>query len=569
MRILLLIRVIPQSVVVPLIWTTTLISVIIGRMMPELKQHAARVTLSLAAILMTSCQANPAPTPLIATATLVVQLAPTATKTLVVPSPTTPLPTVTSSPTPMPSATMTVAPTPTPPMLLTHTPAPPPTELKVTPANGVNVYETTLTLPTYPMKKYEVEQLDPVYNLPVFYLNRRDYEAAAPAPQPVIYQAVVLENEYLRLTFLPELGGRLYSAVVKVTEQEIFYHNSVVKPSVYGPLPSIDGVNPNSWLALGGMEWAYPVQEHGYRWGVPWTYKISQTASQATITLSDMGEQRVGAEVSVTLLADAATFTVQPKLVNQTAVTVPVQFWLNAALTLGAPTISPHTQFIIPTSHVTVHSRGEAGWAVPDAHATMPWPQVGGLDLQNYGQWTNYLGFFAPQLTAPFMGAYNPDSDLGVVRFMGQAQGNKLFAFSSNFPDRSYTDDNSQYFELWGSLNQGFWAENDLNVAPTDSLSWQETWWPLAQLGGLTYASPQVALAVTPQGTAYQIRAQFAQPTAGLFTVFNDDIPFLTEPFTATPAQSLTWLISPLGQHVRLEWRDEAGQILLNYVVKE
>ena len=168
------------------------------------------------------------------------------------------------------------------------------------------VSETTVTLPTYPMWDYLLEQVDPRYNMPVFYFDRLTYEAAAPTPGPVDYTGVVLENEYLKLTFLPELGGRLYSAVFKPTGQEIFYHNSVVKPSRYGVLQPWEA---NWWLAAGGMEWAYPTQEHGYRWGVPWNYQLTQSDTEASINLNDMGADRVGVEVEVTLPADRATST--------------------------------------------------------------------------------------------------------------------------------------------------------------------------------------------------------------------------------------------------------------------
>src|SRR6185436_1835754 len=108
----------------------------------------------------------------------------------------------------------------------------------------------------------------------------------------------------------------------------------------------------------------------------------------------------------------------------------------------------------------------------------------------------NYLGMFAPHLDAPFVGAYNPETKVGVARLInpGQVPGNKLFAFSQGFPDKSYTDDGSQYFELWGGANTGFWPENDVMVPPGGTLEWRERWWPLAGLGGLTWANEHAAI---------------------------------------------------------------------------
>jgi hypothetical protein len=422
------------------------------------------------------------------------------------------------------------------------------------------VSETTVTLPTYPIWDFLTEQIDPVYNIPALYFNRSAYEAAAPSPTPKDYSAVMLENDYLRLTFLPQLGGRLYSAVVKATGQEIFYHNPVVKPSRYGGLSPAEA---NWWLATGGMEWAYPTQEHGYRFGVPWSYTVSESAEGATITLSDVAEGRVGAEVSITLPEDSAAFIVAPKLSNPTSETAPVQFWLNAALTLGSASMSNQTQFVIPVDQVVVHSRGESGWSVAEARQESSWPEGGATDLRDYSQWTNYLGFFVPDMTAPFIGAYNPDTNLGVARLIkpGQVPGTKLFAFGATFPDKSYTDDGSQYFEIWGGANRGFWPEDDVAVAPGDTLTWQESWWPLAGLDGLTWANEHAAIYLGQS----EVSLLVPRPTRGIITVLAGQTPILNEPFAADPAAPLRWDFSTPTQPIQVQLLAEDGTILLDY----
>jgi hypothetical protein len=395
----------------------------------------------------------------------------------------------------------------------------------------------------------------------VFYFNRSAFEAAGPSPTPRAYTGVVLENPYLRLTFLPELGGRLYSAVIKASEQEIFYHNPVVKPSRYGVLQPYEA---NWWLATGGMEWAYPTQEHGYRFGVPWQYSTNLTNEGAAITLSDLAEGRVGAEVTVTLPPDSAAFTVVPRLVNKTGQAVPVQFWTNAALTLGAASMSPHTRFALPVDKVIVHSRGEAGWTVPAERQESPWPQVGQTDLGDYSQWANYLGVFAPYLDAPFVGAYNPETNVGVVRLIepGQVPGAKLFAFGPGFPDKSYTDDGSQYFELWGGANTGFWPENDVTILPGGAVEWRERWWPLAGLGGLTWANQHAAIYLGQN----EVSLLVARPLWGTIRLLAGETPILAETFTADPASPLRWRFTPPAQPVRVQLLDQAGAILLDYL---
>jgi hypothetical protein len=485
-------------------------------------------------------------------------------------------PSVTSPPsaarTPTSSATAPLAPIPT----ITPTPSPIPTVKTITSSTpispgsvsgndaGVQIYTTTLKLPTYPFADYLIEEIDPVYNMPVYYFNRPAFEADAPETVLVEYSGVVLENNYLRLTFLPQLGGRLYSAVVKSTGQEIFYHNPVVKPSQYGILQPYEA---NWWLATGGIEWAYPTQEHGYRFGVPWTYTTTQTDEAAIIQLSDMAANRPGLTVKVTLPADSASFLVEPELINNGPETVPFQLWTNAALTLAKESMAQDTKFIVPSEVITVHSRGEAGWTVPGERTQTSWPQIPGTDLSDYQQWANYLGFFISNTDAPFIGAYSATTRLGIVRTVDPnlySGAGKIFAFGNSFSDRSYTDDESQYFEIWGGINAGFWPDYDLMIAPKQSVGWQEQWWPMAGLPTLTWASDSVALAVTNEETNLQVSMVVVKPTRGEITIKTGRELLLTELFTATPAEPLQWTVAA-NSPITIEIIDTSSQVLLSY----
>jgi hypothetical protein len=271
--------------------------------------------------------------------------------------------------------------------------------------------------------------------------------------------------------------------------------------------------------------------------------------------------------VAVTLPADSAAFTVKPRLTNNSAQTVPVQFWLNAALTLGSASMSPDTQFIVPAETVVIHSRGEASWQVPEAGTESPWPQIGLTDLSDYSQWTDYLGFFVPEMKAPFIGAYNPETNLGVVRLIepGAVAGHKLFAFSQPFLDRSYTDDQSQYFELWGGANAGFWPADDIDLPPGQMLQWQESWWPLPGLGGLTWANQNGAIHLEQAGHVYGLSLLVPQPQQGVLTVLAGERSILNESFAANPAEPLHWDFSAPAGPVRLEVEDDSGKLLLDY----
>jgi len=461
---------------------------------------------------------------------------------------------------PQPSATLQAA--------TSQPPSEPPSPTPLTPAEpGVSVNEGQITLPTYPYRNFLREEHDALYGMMVPHLDRAAYEASAPAPSPQTYRTLVIENSYLRLTFLPELGGRLYSAVVKSTGQEVFYHNPVVKPSRYGPLLPIED---NWWLAVGGMEWAFPVPEHGYAWGLPWTYQITSTDQGVTVTLRDSTELgRVRAEVQVTLPAHSGVISIRPRLVNATNHTVPVQFWVNGVLAPGSPSIPLDLRISIPVNQVVVHSRGETGWDVPGPGLAMPWPLVTNRDLSQYGQWANHLGFFIPYMPATFMAIYNPGADLGIARIIspGQIAGHKVFAFGPNFSDRSYTDDGSQYIEMWGGANSGFWPENDLQLAPGGTVEWQEEWWPLAGLGGLVFANDHVAFNMLGSSTLRILGARPGQVTLVL-SAGEDEL--LRTSLALDPAQPIELpLPAALETPLRIQFYGPSGDLIADYLTSQ
>ena len=447
---------------------------------------------------------------------------------------------LTSISSPAVQPTSTAAPqlttTPTPPAVDTPTTIPEPSPTSVpTPSSAVSVRESTVDIPTYPYAGYLREGFDSQHGFTFWWLERATYEAAHPAPMPHSYRALVLENEYLRLVILPELGGRIYRCVFKPTGQEIFYQNAVLKPSRWGPLSS----DQNWWLAAGGMEWALPVHEHGYEFGVPWEATIQRGDDAVTVILRDsQAQDRVRAEIAITLRAGRAAFTVRPRLINPTGQARSVQFWLNAMLTLGSPSITADTEFTLPTDQVIVHSTGDA--TLPGEHQAMAWPIYAGRDMSWYGNWHAHLGVFALDTTQGFAGAYNHTTDLGLARVFTPeiARGVKLFAFGSGFGDTAhYTDDGSKYFEMWGGPCITFWPEDAITLAAGSSLEWTEHWQPFASLGGLDYANTTAALSLRcdhDNGTA-RIRVAMVSQWSGTVTLLLDGQTIFSSEFVITP----------------------------------
>jgi hypothetical protein len=179
------------------------------------------------------------------------------------------------------------------------------------PPGRTSVTTTTITIPAHVVEQALVPEFNSTYNIPYYRLDRDLYDPGRVEDRT--FTLIVLENNYLKLTILPELGGRIYQAIFKPTGNNVLYQNPVLKPSPWGP-PEMGW-----WLAVGGMEWGLPVEEHGYEWGIPWQYAISDLADGVRVAVWDTdADDRLRAMVSITLLDNAAFFDVAPIIENPT-----------------------------------------------------------------------------------------------------------------------------------------------------------------------------------------------------------------------------------------------------------
>jgi len=347
-----------------------------------------------------------------------------------------------------------------------------------TPAPAVRIWETTISILTY---QYQGAFL-PAPTIPY---PRLDLARVGP-PTPKAYRAVMVENRYLQLTFLPDLGGRLYRCVFKPTGQDVFYRNPVVKPTHWGP----DELG--WWIAAGGMEWCFPVWEHGYTTALPWRCHTKREKDGGVTFIAEDDEQTTGLHVSVavTLRPNRADLEIRPTVHNPTGQAQTYKLWLNALLSLSADRqAAPATRFALPVSQAIVHSTGDETLPRPGEH--MSWPLHNGRDFSRYADWTSYLGLFAAPPAPPWAGAYQPASDLGLVR-VGDMPGVKLFAFGPDQDPATYTDGDSWYFELWSGAAPDF--DQALTIAPGAMHTWTERWYPVAGIGGLDGATDRAAL---------------------------------------------------------------------------
>ena len=194
---------------------------------------------------------------------------------------------------------------------------------------------TTLTIPTHAYDQALVYYTNPTYNMPYTKLDGIRYD-----PGKIInrsYNLIILENDYLKVSLLPELGGRIYQAVFKPTGNNMFYQNPVLKPSPGNPRKWVGGWLPGGWS--GACRWK-SMATNGYPLELP----NHRPARRARVDLWDTtATNRLRAKIAVTLPDEAAYFQVSPTLENPTGRPIDYKFWLNAMLAPGPPTASALT----------------------------------------------------------------------------------------------------------------------------------------------------------------------------------------------------------------------------------
>ncbi|GIV76279.1 MAG: hypothetical protein KatS3mg050_0673 [Litorilinea sp.] len=434
-------------------------------------------------------------------------------------------------------------------------------------------YASSVTLPTYPFAEYQSQAVDPAYRWPYRRFDRDRFWQQAPQPSPQTYQLLILENRYLQVLILPELGGRIWQVIHKPSGNRMFYQNNVVKPSPWGPPQQL------GWLALGGLEWNLPVIEHGYDWGTPWDYRaLQESDTVASVTVATPRDGRLlHASITVTLRAGSASLEVAPTITNLSPDELQFDYWQTAMLAPGTGNRpSPDLHFVLPGQLMTVHSTANPDLTGPTLLFT--WPHYKGRDLSRLGNWREYLGFFEyPAAHGPFTAVYDPWYDAGAVRIYPPEimRGSKVFGlgWENALGSDLFTDDDSAYVELHGGLAPSFFEQ--ARLAGGASISWQEQWYPVVDLGDLTTANANLALHLARTADAFRVGLYPTRPLNGVISLLADGVPVARRTVVASPEAPFQGVlpvdgaILPQVQQWQLQVEDQQGQRWISYEMSD
>lgn len=434
------------------------------------------------------------------------------------------------------------------------------------PVGTVVVYESSVTLPTYPYNRYLSPARNETYNWPYQRFDQERYQQDRPGPENRTYKLIVLENAYLQVTLLPELGGRIWQAIHKPTGANLFYQNPVIKPSTWGPPEQL------GWLAVGGVEWALPVVEHGYAWGELWGYSpLQHSPDLASVTLFTPQDGRyLVASITISLRAGAAAFDVEPTIANVSDHPLDFAFWSTAMLAPGAGNKpSAATQFFLPGQQMTVHSTGDA--RLPAPGQAFDWPNHNGVDYSRLGNYQQWLGFFErPAAHGPYVALYDTAANAGGVRIYpaNVARGSKVFAlgWQAAIGSDNFTDDGSAYVELHGGLAPTF--DDTYRLPAGGAVSWREVWYPVHGIGGLSSADEVAAIHLYPEDGGLSVGFYPTRPMDGalvvaaggqeagrIFIKASPDAPFV--------GRLLSGEQMPASGPLAIRFEDAAGRLLI------
>ena len=359
---------------------------------------------------------------------------------------------------------------------------------------SVKAWYEKVTIPTYGIGK-------PGKN-PMF-LEKRVYQGSSGVvyPHPVIekildekmdkvYHAVFLENQYLKIMILPELGGRVQMAYDKTRQRHFVYYNQVIKPALVG----LTG----PWIS-GGIEFNWP-QHHR-----PSTFEAvdhcieENSDGSVTVWCSEVERMfRTRGMAGFTLHPDKAYLEIKVKLYNRTNHPQTFLWWANPAVK-----VNDDYQSVFPPDVNAVFDHGKRDVSeFPIAKGTYYKVDYSpGTDISRYKNIPVPTSYMAITSKYNFVGGYENDSKGGLLHVANHhvSPGKKQWTWgNSDFGqawDRNLTDEDGPYIELMC----GVYTDNQPDfswIMPGEEKTFSQYFMPYRDLGVVKNATKEAMVNV-------------------------------------------------------------------------
>jgi tetratricopeptide (TPR) repeat protein len=361
------------------------------------------------------------------------------------------------------------------------------------PRSAASVSEFPLVLPTYALGAPEVN--------PLFFAGEGCQGARRSVyPYPFLdklsdtrvdktYKAVCLENEYLQITVLPELGGRIFAGLDKTDRYDFFYRQRVIKPAMIGML--------GAWIS-GGVEWNLPHHHRATSFmPVDWRAEEHADGSQ-TVWVGEVElRHRMKWAVGMTVVPGRSYLKITFKIFNRTPLAHSMLCFTNAAVH-----VNPQYRVIYPPAveYGVQHAKHEfIRWPIShEVYAGVDYRK--GVDVSWWKNHPNPVSIFAWHDHEDFLAGYDFSKDAGVARVADHnvSPGMKFFTFGTGGPGEMWhknilSDGDTPYLELMS----GAYSDNQPDyswIEPTETRVAEEYWYPIRNLGGVKCATRDAAV---------------------------------------------------------------------------
>jgi len=335
----------------------------------------------------------------------------------------------------------------------------------------VRVWQGTLTLPTYeegapdpnpPFDQYAGSRFDYPYTLRDNLTDRRTDHA---------WRAVYLENEYLKCSVLPDLGGHVYTCDDKISGQPMFYAN----PSIKKAAISYRG----AWAAF-GIEFNFPVSHNWVSLSpVDFAFGAKDDGS-ASVTVSNV-DRVYGMQwsVEVVLRPHSTVLEERVTLNNRSDVRHRFYWWNNAGVQVWDDSVIQY-----PMRFTQSHGFTEIA----------PWPVQDGTDFSIIrNQTKGPVSSFVYGSREPFMGVWHPHTNAGTAHYADYSQlpFKKIWSWGTDSDGldwrKTLSDNNSAYVEIQAGLFRN--QETYAFLEPRQTIKFSEFWMPVRDIGGISRAN--------------------------------------------------------------------------------
>jgi hypothetical protein len=401
------------------------------------------------------------------------------------------------------------------------------------------------------------------------------------------FRAHVLENRYLKVTLVPEFGGRILSIVYKPTGHEQLYRTEVGVP--YG---MNGGVFYYDWLMVyGGIFPTFPDPEHGRTWLKPWDFKVvKESAGEVTVSMSikddteyaaapkqfSRGSTDIEATYYVTLKADRAALDTRMVLKNPNNRTIEYEYWTcttlapgsdpnNPKATGGAEIIAPIQAYSTPRWSANLsggdESLGPGKSRFEKLRYFRNWPTMG-------------IAYAAPDMQGGnFWGVINHDNEEGIIRIADNkvTPGLKMWtwgfpSFTSETDARKDPTEARPYVELWAGVSDQFF--HSASFPALSEVSIPETYSPTVGMSNVTHANENMLINFSADRVSATLQFFSIQPATPLrVTLKRDDAILFDGAVTADPKNgnriSVAIPAGSSGEQVRLTIRTAEGKELI------